>query len=95
VRASPRSAGVIIAYALDQLRLGQRILRDCQRHPARIDRDDKNIDVFVGIGGTIEPCRIDCQRPDWTLEAKDATGHTPFDAPRRHLEANAVAAWRS
>src|SRR6516164_5941890 len=86
---------VITAYALDQLRLGQRALRGCQRHPAPIDRDEKNIDVLVGIGGTIEPCRIDCQRPDWTLEANDATGHTAFDAPRRHLEANAVAAWRS
>src|SRR5215472_1063894 len=86
---------VITADALDQLRLGQRALRDCQRHPARIDRDEKNIDVLVGIGGTIEPSRIDRQRPDWTLEANDATGHTPFDAPRRHLEANAVAAWRS
>jgi len=86
---------VITAYSLDQLRLGQRPLRRCQRHPARIDRDEKNIDVFVGIGGTIEPSWIDRQRPDWTLEANDATGHTPFDAPRRHLEANAVAAWRS
>lgn len=84
---------VITAYALDQLRLGQRALRGCQRHPARIDRDEKNIDVLVGIGGTIEPSRIDRQRPDWTLEANDATGHTPFDAPRRHLEADAVAAW--
>jgi hypothetical protein len=46
--------GVITTDALDQLRLGQRILRDCQRHPARIDRDDKNIEVLVGIGGTIE-----------------------------------------
>src|SRR5262249_44872980 len=86
---------VITAYALDQLRLGQRTLRGCQRHPARIDRDEKNIDVLVGIGGPIEPCRIDCQRPEWTLEANDATGHAPFDAPRRHLEANAVAARRS
>src|SRR6516164_9991750 len=77
----PEKRRVVTAYALDQLRLGQHILRDCQRHPARIDRDDKNIDVLVGIGGTIEPCRIDRQRPDWTLEAKDATGHTPFDAP--------------
>ena len=86
---------VITAYALDQLHLGQRTLRGCKRHPARIDRNEKNIDVLVGIGGTIEPSRIDRQRPDWTLEANDATGHTPFDAPRRHLEADAVAAWRS
>jgi hypothetical protein len=67
VRASVRSR-VITAYALDQLRLGQRALRGCQRHPARIDRDEKNIDVLIGIGGTIEPSRIDRQRPGWTLE---------------------------
>ena len=86
---------VITAYALDQLRLGQRALRGCQRPPAGIDRDEKNIDVLVGISGTIEPSRIDRQRPDWTLEANDATGHAPFDAARRHLEADAVAALRS
>ena len=86
---------VITANALDQPRLGQRALRGCQHQPAWIDRDEKNIDVLVGIGGTIEPSRIDRQRPDWTLEANDATGHTPFDAARRHLEADAVAARRS
>ena len=86
---------VVTADALDQLRLGQRALRGCQRHPAGIDRDKKNIDVLVGIGSTIKPSRIDRQRPDWTLETNDAPGHTPFDAPGRHLEADAVAAWRS
>src|ERR1700730_7825963 len=83
---------VITAEALDQPRLWQRALRGCQCHPARIDRDDKNLGVLVGIGGNIAPRRSDRQRPGSMLVVSDAAGHALFDAHLRHLGADAVAA---
>src|SRR5208282_4263493 len=85
---------VITVHALDQPRLGQCAFRGCQRHSAWIDRDDKNLDVLVGIAATITPRRSDRQRPDRTLVTSDATSHALFDATWSQLEADAVTAWR-